>query len=313
MVKRIEKHEIRVGMYVESLEGAWQDNPFGDRRFLLRSERDVELIKASRITGIYINAARGVDVDGAVRVIGARLPERKVDRDDTIKRVQESVRQLEGEFGKVRSGEGVSFDSLGLIVGDISAQIEGSPAVLLDMTRLKSKDKVTFLHSIAVSALLVHFGRYLSFEEPVIRTLGLAGLVHDIGKLAIPTTILNKTTNLTPQERDIIMQHPAVGHALLVRQGGLPQIVLDICRFHHERMDGKGYPDRIAAGDLSVFVRMSTICDVYEAITSVRPYKKPWTSAQALGWMLERGDHFDVPLLWKFIFSLDSDMTHGVA
>lgn len=321
MVKRIERHEARVGMFIESLEGSWQDNPIGQRRFLLRSATEVDLIRNSRITGIYINPAKGVDIDGGRQchaevspTPGAQpqqdLPEK---RKATVKVVQASAMRLESAFEKSRSGDAIDIENVSQIVGDISTQIGDSPAILLDITRLKSKDKATFVHSVAVSALLVHFARHLRFEEPLVRVLGFAGLVHDIGKLAIPTAILNKTDALSTKERGLVMRHPAIGYDILKRQGNLPGVVLDICRHHHERMNGKGYPDRIPAGELSVYVRMSTICDVYEAVTSVRPYKKPWSSAMALSWMLEHGDHFDTQLLWKFILSLDSELTRGIA
>lgn len=321
MVKRIERHEARVGMFVESLEGAWQENPFAKRRFLLRSESDVDLIKTSRVTGIYINVSLGVDVDGSRKSPAAKADRNSLEsqtpagvevRQATVRVVQASVQSLENQFNRTKSGNAIDIESVSQIVGDISTQIGESPAILLDMTRLKSRDKVTFVHSVAVSALLVHFARYLGYNEEQIRLLGFAGLVHDIGKLAIPTEILYKTAALTAGERNIVMQHPAIGHEILQRQGDLPQIVLDICRHHHERMDGKGYPDRLPADELSIFVRMSTICDVYEAVTSVRPYKKPWSSQQALKWMLERADAFDIPLLWKFILSLDAELTRNL-
>jgi HD-GYP domain-containing protein (c-di-GMP phosphodiesterase class II) len=321
MVKRIERDEARVGMFVESLEGAWLDNPFGARRFVLRSETDVDLIKASKITGIYINTVLGVDTDGSRQSSSARQPssgkvapsaDAQAAAQATVRVVQASVQRLESQLNGAKTGSAIDIKGMSQIVGDISAQIEDSPAILLDMTRLKSRDKVTFVHSVAVSALLVHFGRHLKLEEEQIQLLGVAGLVHDIGKLAIPTEILYKTGALTTEERGIVMQHPAVGYDLLKRQAGMPQIVLDICRHHHERMDGKGYPDSLPGDALSVFVRMSTICDVYEAVTSVRPYKKPWSSSEALIWMLEHSDYFDIPLLWKFIFSLDSEQTRGV-
>ena len=304
-------------MFVESLEGAWLDNPFGARRFVLKSETDVDLLKTSKITGIYINPVLGVDTDGSRHGSGAiKPPDGKAapvaDAQATVRVIQASVQRLEGQLNGAKSGSAIDIKGMSQIVGDISAQIEDSPAILLDMTRLKSRDKVTFVHSVAVSALLVHFARHLRLEEEQVQLLGVAGLVHDIGKLAIPTEILYKTAALTAEERRIVMQHPAVGYDLLKRQAGMPQVVLDICRHHHERMDGKGYPDRLSGDALSVFVRMSTICDVYEAVTSVRPYKKPWSSSQALNWMLEHSDYFDIPLLWKFILSLDSEQTRGV-
>ena len=103
----------------------------------------------------------------------------------------------------------------------------------------------------------------------------------------------------------LIRKHPEFGHEILLRYADMPSAVLDICRHHHERLDGKGYPDGLAAADIGPYVRICTICDVYDAITSVRPYKKPWTHADAVKWMMAQHGAFDRELMHEFFSSME--------
>lgn len=315
MLKRIEKSEIRPGMFVEDLEGSWNDNPFSSRRFLLETEEQLRKLKQSKISGIIINTALGIDVSGATASssktgqipvkpaqAGATLAERAEIASQIIAQSETVVESL---FKSVRSGGTITIEQARPVVEQISQSMRRDPVVFLSVSRLKSKDETTFLHSIAVSALMVQFARYLKLEENVVQLLGIAGLLHDIGKMSIPDDILCKEGRLTDEEFDLMRNHPALGHAILLGQGNMPDVVLEICLNHHEQPDGKGYPNGLAGDDLSLPVRISTICDVYEAITSVRPYKKAWKQSDAIAWMLGRQGHFDRPLLREFVASLE--------
>ncbi|OLP58615.1 hypothetical protein BJF93_17375 [Xaviernesmea oryzae] len=317
MVKRIDKEQVRRGMFVEALEGAWQDNPFPYRRFLLEDDESVEILKGSRITGVFINTALGLDVSGRpaparMKVQAPPSPANDKARQASAKVISETSQRLEALFDDVTLGNAIAIDHVNRLADNLAASIEQSPTILLDMTRLKSKDKATFLHSLAVSALLMHFARSMSFDSEMVRVLGVAGLLHDIGKLIIPKEVLQKPGSLTSEERQVIMQHPVFGFDLL-KASDMPAVVLDICRYHHERMDGRGYPDRLTAEKLSVPVRMAAIVDVYEAITSLRPYRTPWSSQRALTWMSEQTGHFDRQLLMRFVLSLDPALTQGMS
>ena len=134
--------------------------------------------------------------------------------------------------------------------------------------------------------------------------LGTAGLLHDVGKLEIPLEVLNKEGRLEQDEITLIRGPPEKGHAFLSRQEGMSEIVLDVCLNHHERMDGKGYPRRLSGSKVSLHTRIATICDVYDALTSVRPYKARWSANDALKWMLGNEGHFDRRLLKKFALCL---------
>nr|WP_276553779.1 HD-GYP domain-containing protein [Shinella kummerowiae] len=167
----------------------------------------------------------------------------------------------------------------------------------MKVTRLKTKDEGTYVHSLAVSALMMKLAGLLDYDDDMVRDLGVAGLLHDVGKLMIPNAILNKTGSLEADERRVVRNHPEVGYRLLKEQGNVSELTLDICRFHHETLDGSGYPLGLKADQLSPEIRLATVCDVFEALTSARPYKRAWTTRDALNWMFDRGHMFDKKLV----------------
>ncbi|MGR9226328.1 HD-GYP domain-containing protein [Rhizobium leguminosarum] len=298
MLKRVEARQVRTGMFVEAIEGAWHDPFLSKRRFLLRREIDAQKLRKNGMTGVIINTSRGLDIDG--------LPGGNIEIDTKAARetIQKSMQVLESIFGRLQHGDGISVDQVAPVISSVSKSIDQSPTVFLSVTRLKSKDEATFLHSISVSALMILFSRHLGLDETTVQMLGTAGLLHDVGKLEIPLEILNKEGPLDEDEIKMIRDHPEKGHAILSRQEGISEIVLDVCLNHHERIDGKGYPRKLSEAQVSLHARIAAICDVYDAITSVRPYRAPWSASQALKWMLGNEGHFDRRLLKKFALCL---------
>ncbi|MDP1756966.1 MAG: HD-GYP domain-containing protein, partial [Pseudohongiella sp.] len=134
-----------------------------------------------------------------------------------------------------------------------------------------------------------------------IRLAGAAGLLHDVGKMAVPDLILNKPGALTDSEFVIIKSHPVKGAEILTLAGGVESEVIDVCLHHHEKVDGSGYPHGLKQDEISRFARMGAICDVYDAITSNRPYKKGWGPAESIQRMAQWKGHFDPELLKAFI------------
>jgi putative nucleotidyltransferase with HDIG domain len=321
MLKRIPKHAVRLGMFIEDFEGEWKNNPLARRRFTIRRDDDIEALKRSEgLTAVIINTARGLDVPGSADSVAERsaiatrasalAAARDVsERQRTVQSVKETVEALRGLFDDAVTETGLTVGTIAPVVDQVSDTMQRNPLVLLNVTRLKSKDETTFVHSLAVSALMVHLSQFMNLDPATVQVMGMAGLLHDIGKTKIPADILNKQGKLTAAELDLIRDHPALGHEILVRQSETPpKIVLDVCRHHHERLDGHGYPDGLPASDISLHVRISTICDVYDAITSVRPYKKPWTHMDAVNFMMAQQGAFDRELLHEFFSSMESFM-----
>ncbi|MFC5757024.1 MULTISPECIES: HD-GYP domain-containing protein [unclassified Rhizobium] len=297
MLKRIEARQVRTGMFIEMIEGIWNDPFLSRRRFLLRHESDTLKLNECADAGVVINTTKGLDVSDASRRI-------EIDVKAARETIQKSVQVLENVFGRLREGDASTIDQVEPVISSVSKSMDDHPAVFMSVTRLKSKDEVTFLHSLSVSALMILFSRHLGLNEELVQTLGTAGLLHDVGKLEIPLEVLNKEGRLSEEEMQLIRDHPEKGHAILSRQEGMSQIVLDVCLNHHERIDGKGYPRKLSHGQISLHARLAAICDVYDAITSVRPYKAPWSAKEALTWMLANEGHFDRRLVKKFALCL---------
>lgn len=142
-------------------------------------------------------------------------------------------------------------------------------------------------------------GDALELEGETVELLTLSGLIHDVGKLTIPNEILQKQGPLTAAERRLIQTHPRRGHHILKRHANIPDEALNICLQHHEVLDGSGYPSRLSGSLIGPLVRISTVCDVFEALTSARPYKRGWPVSEALNWMFDRDHLFDRKLVLR--------------
>ena len=162
------------------------------------------------------------------------------------------------------------------------------------LVRLGDKDPSTEGHTRRVATLAVAIGEQLGLPEGRLRQLALGGLLHDIGKLSVPDQILGKPGRLTDDEFAHIRRHPGAGRELLTELGGFSQLVLELVESHHERLDGAGYPHRIAAGELDMAVRILTVADVYDALTADRVYREAWPVERALALLDdETGTAFD--------------------
>jgi putative nucleotidyltransferase with HDIG domain len=161
------------------------------------------------------------------------------------------------------------------------------------------------MHSVAVCALMVALAKQLGLDEAQTRSAGIAGLLHDLGKAAMPMDVLNKPGKLTDAEFAIIKGHPEAGHKMLLAGSGVDPVALDVVLHHHEKTDGSGYPKHLKDEEISRFAKMGAVCDVYDAITSNRPYKAGWDPAESLRKMAEwTKGHFDPMIFQAFVKSL---------
>ena len=208
-------------------------------------------------------------------------------------------------FSEARMGRAVDSASAQNLVEEISDSVTRNPGALISLARLKTADDYTYMHSVAVCALMVALAKQLKLNDDQTRLAGMAGLLHDLGKAAIPLSVLNKPGKLTDKEFTVVRSHPVEGYHMLKEGGSVPDAVLDACLHHHEKMDGSGYPDKLKGENISVIARMTAICDVYDAVTSDRPYKSGWDPSESLRRMAEwTSDHFDARLFQAFVKSI---------
>ena len=162
-----------------------------------------------------------------------------------------------------------------------SAEFLGARVSAL-VDRLVEKDPSTAGHVERVAILAVQIGEHLHLPTGRLRLLAAGGLLHDIGKLSVPTDVLQKPARLSDEEFDIVQRHPADGRALLTELGGFHPLVLELVEHHHERIDGTGYPHGLGGEGLPLEVRILAVADVFDALTTDRPYRRACTADDAL-------------------------------
>ena len=327
MLKKIKTTDVRLGMHVQSLCGNWLDHPFWKSKFLLTDPTELAQLQASAIEACWIDVSRGLDVapaaltvppDGAPPPPAAARPNAAADAgpkaatgfDEELRAAAALVRASRQAVmtlvGQARLGHAINIEQCLPVVGDITESVWRNPQALVSLARLKTHDDYSYMHSVAVCALMVALARRLGHDESSAREAGLAGLLHDMGKATMPLAILNKPGKLSDAEFLVIRSHPERGHQLLRTSLCASPMALDVCLHHHERPDGKGYPFGAGGDALSRAARMGAVCDVYDAITSNRPYKAGWDPAESIAKMADwtRSGQFDRVVYAAFVSSL---------
>jgi len=319
MLKKISVRQATRGMYIQKLEGSWMQHSFWRSEFLLDDDRTLKQLHDCGAAECWIDVDKGCDVVPAGTPAAAApvapasatasAPERKpVPMEQELQQAvlirDRAGRAVRNMFREARMGGAIDPRSFVPVVNDIVNSVTRHGEALVSLSRLKRADEYTYMHSVAVCALMVSLGRQLGLDEEESRLAGMAGLMHDIGKAGTPLEILNKPGSLTDPEFEVMRQHPVHGEKLLRESGFAEEAVLDVVRHHHERISGNGYPDRLPAGRISRLARMGAVCDVYDAVTSDRPYKNGWDPADALARMARWKGHFDEDILRAFIRSL---------
>lgn len=163
-----------------------------------------------------------------------------------------------------------------------------------------SYDDLTYQHCMLVAGLAASFAHQLGFSTEDRKLVTRAAVLHDIGKARIPLDILHKPGALDDAEQAVMRTHPAIGHAMLLAQGGFRPEILAAVRSHHEYLDGSGYPDGLGSSQISDLVRMITICDIYAALIERRSYKPAMVPDQAYEILVLMGGKLDAALVRAF-------------
>jgi len=324
MLKKIHVEHLVLGMYVKELCGSWMEHPFWRTSFLLDDPQDITTLRASSIKEVWIDTGRGLDVLATAGAVMEAQNDAEVNealaRAADSERAQASVpiheelnraaricarakHAMTSIFEEARMGRAVDTVLARRVVEEITDSVSRNAGALISLARLKNADDYTYMHSVAVCALMVALGRQLELDDEQLHSAGIAGLIHDLGKAAMPLEVLNKPGKLTEQEFAIMKTHPVEGHRMLLEApAGIDPVALDVCLHHHEKVDGSGYPEGLVAAEISLFAKMGAVCDVYDAITSNRPYKAGWDPSDAVRKMAEWAEgHFDQKVFQAFV------------
>jgi HD-GYP domain-containing protein (c-di-GMP phosphodiesterase class II) len=328
MLKKIPVEEVRLGMHLHAMCGAWLDHPFWRTQFILRDPADLDKLRASSVAEVWIDVVKGQDVEsaagapprrdaGPARPADARPaapaaeprpPTAPAELGAELQRasalVNQSRQAVSSLFAEARMGRALDTETCLPLVDEIASSVWRNPGAIVSLARLKTHDDYTYMHSMAVCALMVSLGRQLGMDESAAREVGLAGMLHDMGKAMMPLEVLNKPAKLTDAEYEIMKTHPQHGYELLLEGKGVGETTLDVALHHHERPDGKGYPHGLSGDALTRVARMGAVCDVYDAITSNRPYKAGWDPAESIAKMASWNGQFDPAIFQAFVKSL---------
>jgi HD-GYP domain-containing protein (c-di-GMP phosphodiesterase class II) len=325
MLKRIHVEHVQLGMHIQSFCGSWMDHPFWRSKFVLNDPKDLHAIRSSAVREVWIDTDKGIDVPADSGVSEQAQTEEQVTSDavyqHAVTRVLEASSTevelaraaaicnsargvISSMFQDARMGKAINRVVVRQVAEEIADSVTRNAGALINLARLKTADDYSYMHSVAVCALMVALARQTGMDDAQSRAAGFAGLLHDLGKMDVPLDLLNKPGKLTDDEFHLVRLHPVQGHQRLLDAGVTEEAALDVCLHHHEKMDGTGYPHGLAGEQISVWARMGAICDVYDAITSNRPYKQGWDPAESLKRMASWKGHFDGRLFQAFVRSL---------
>jgi putative nucleotidyltransferase with HDIG domain len=302
---------LKIGMYVCELDRPWLETPFILQGFHIRSHDDIdEIAKYCQSVSIELSednwlpaTERAVPEARVVRTQNYINTSSQKDELRNAKHTHANARALTRSFmDDVRLGRGIDIKEVKATVSECVRSILRNPDAMLWMSKLRSRDEYTSEHSLNVGLLAITFGRHLGASEEDLNKLGLAGMLHDIGKMQTPVEILNKNSALSADEFAIMQKHPIDGRDILMQHNNIYHGAIDVAYSHHENMDGSGYPRKIKAGGITDFTRIVMLCDVFDAVTSDRSYKKGASSLNATRIINDQiGKKFEAKLAQQFI------------
>lgn len=334
MKEQIETGRLKLGMYVVELDRPWTGTRFIYRQFIIDSQ---EVLDELRLVSDYVyietdprlkpspstqpagpvlsgNPGPVTEQVGSIeRVLRAsshhidtRWHPDKTDLEEELnnaEKIEHKAREvLYDTLDDVKLGKSVKVSGVREVVAGMAESVIRNPDAMVVLSQLKNSDEYTALHSLRVCILALTFGRHLDFSHEELNLLGVGALLHDVGKMKVPTEILNKPGKLTDAEFAIMKSHVPEGVKILNAANGITDISIQVAAQHHERYAGGGYATGVAGDRIGTFGLVSGIVDCYDAITSDRVYHAGMPPYEALTKMYSwRATDFHPGLIEQFI------------
>lgn len=338
--RKVPVSDLRVGMQVVELDRPWLETPFLFQGFEIRSHADIATL-ARYCRYVYIvttepdaapthhtsTVTTSVPATAATRAAPSPTRENfeleqhmlKINNrpgtpayaDETTleqeipvahELYRETLALAQEALKEAHVRQSVNAPSVRKVIHEMTESVIRNPDALACFIHIRDKEEYTAQHSLRVSILAMIFGRHLGFDREQLETLGIGGLLHDVGKIRVPTEILVKPGPLTEQEKAIVRQHVPWGVEILENSPGIPRAAIEIARNHHERYGGVGYVQGLKGDEIGTFGLIGGIVDCYDAISSDRFYRLGLSPHDALKRMYEwRERSFHPQLVEQFI------------
>lgn len=322
-IKRISVDQLEVGMFITEANNEWVPDQNFRRNGMINRPEVIEQIKRLGVTELYIDVSKGKDcsvgvdketIDKAnehtikkIQVQPHCPPRPKVpiaEEIDNAKDIQMEATALIGRvMNDVKMGKSIDVVPVANMASGMIESLVNNRNALACVTRLREKDRYLMEHSFNVSVLMGILASAMGYTGDVLQQMVTGALLHDIGKIRVDDGVLHKPGQLTPEEWQEMKMHVTYGEEVLRATPGITPIMLDICAQHHERLDGSGYPRGLAETEIPIHSRMSSVVDVYDAITAERVYHKGMSPTAALKKLVEWSSdrHLDRDLVYRFI------------
>lgn len=319
---RIKVEGLEPGMYVVKLDRPWLETPHLMQGFVVESPDDAERV-AKYSKYVYIDTERGPQPDphfvlqdehlGSVKPISESLNgfhsaeyNKKVALQEEISTARtvhlDMERVIADTMKNLQEEKSLKLEVMQGGINAMTDSIVRNPEALVWLSQLKRKDSYTYNHSIGTSVWAATFARYLGLPRNSIDTLAMGGLLLDVGKAALPDSVLQASTRLTPEQMKTVESHVAHSLNMVKDAPGVDERILAMVGTHHERFDGSGYPQGLSGDEIPIFGRIAAVVDTYDALTSQRPYAKAMSPHGAVGVLYEwRGIDFQPELVERFI------------
>lgn len=212
-------------------------------------------------------------------------------------------------FNLLNGNDSIDFTSCKNSITAVYEQIKINPSAIINLLDIKNHDDYTFCHSINVGIISLALAQKMGYPESEVQLIGLGGFLHDIGKIAIPASLINKTTILSEEEKRIMKSHPSHSYRIMKLDKNLNRRIVNMAYEHHERYDGKGYPLGISGDKLDDYSVIVALADVYDALTTVRSYKPAFSPEESIQ-VIETytGTHFAPRIAEKFINDIQKSL-----
>ncbi|MCR8922997.1 HD-GYP domain-containing protein [Dasania sp. GY-MA-18] len=307
-IQRLNVADLKIGMSVVELDRPWLESPFTVHGFKIKTPRELKQLQ-TLCRYVYVINKKPKPVDPSGEQFVRHKYRNTLTFEHALPQAKSAHRQaksiIKGFFNNMRAGRSFDATVAKKAVQQCVAAVIANQEAMIWLGLLKDVDEYTAEHSLNVAVYAITLGRAEGLSPADLETLGLCGLLHDIGKAKVPLGILNKEAALTDAEFILLKKHTSHGYEMLMSKHDVPEIAAEVAHSHHERINGRGYPQQLSGDKISYFSRIVAIADAYDAITSTRIYSPAKTALEGLRILLgAQGSHFDSKLVNKFINTL---------
>jgi HD-GYP domain-containing protein (c-di-GMP phosphodiesterase class II) len=322
MKKEVPVEDLQFGVYISALDRPWQGTPFMFQGFILNNDRQLEALK-QYCKKVTIDLEKGPDVPdrklmGGPINTGPKPPSvlsaikekvkyeelSSVDVELPRARAAQAKTEtaLQDMLGSVKAGKAIDAPRVREAVTSMTDSVVRNPDAMLLLAKMKEKGERNLDRAVGVSIYMITFGRFLQLPREQLDLLGMLGLLQDVGKMRLPSDLLDKSDALSEAELSTCKEHVTHSVSILQETTGIPPELPGLAGLHHERYDGSGYPKGLKGPQIGLFGTIAGLVDCFDALTHPRPYGEALAPSNALSMLYNwRDTGFDGPLVEQFI------------